>query len=112
MNAGKQMYRQGDVALTALATPPAVGVAVAKGRVVLALGETSGHAHVIEGAVAEFATEQGVRIVWIEAPTELRHVANGALTGEHDTVALPVGWYVVEHQVDLADDDVVRQVFD
>jgi len=108
----KQTFRQGDVMLVKLKEKPTVGAPVAEGHVVLALGETTGHAHVIDGAVAEFRTQTGDRVVWLEAPAELRHVANGRLTGEHDTIKLQRGWYVVNQQVELADDDIVRQVYD
>lgn len=110
--------RQGDVLLRRLPGKPADlnDKPVARGRVTLALGETSGHSHVIDGAVAEFRTQAGVRIVWIEAPAELRHVGpGGALTGEHDTAPQEVmqpGWFVYQPQVQLSDDDEVRQVLD
>lgn len=107
-----KIYRQGDVLLTRLTRKPSVGKSVAQGRIVLALGETSGHAHVIEGAVAEFRAADGERIVWLEAPQELRHVAGKTLTGEHNSIPLLAGWYVAEQQCELVDDDEVRQVYD
>lgn len=114
----KGQIRQGDVFLYRLPNKPSGlnNKPVAKGRVTLALGETSGHSHVIEGAVAEFRTSAGARIVWIEAPSEMRHIGpNGTLTGEHDTAmpeVLQPGWYVYQPQVQIGPDDEVRQVLD
>lgn len=107
-----KLYRQGDVLLTRLSAEPKIEKEVARNRVILALGETSGHAHVIDGAVAEFVTKDGERVVWLEAPEELRHVAGKTLTGEHNSIPLQTGWYAVEQQVELGADDEVRQVYD
>lgn len=107
------IHRQGDVPLARLPGKPA-GILRpgAQGRITLALGETTGHAHVIEGAVAEFVTEQGERLLWVEAPANLRHVIGNTETGEHATQVVQPGWYVVEGQCELTHDDEPRQVYD
>ena len=99
-------YRQGDVGLRRIAAPAKAtrGKPVAEGRLVLAYCEVTGHAHTLTGAVAEF-TIDGQRVVWVEAPAPLEHQ-------EHDRQDIQPGWYVVENQVQLTDDDEVRQVLD
>ena len=92
--------RQGDVLLRPVDKPSKIGKAIAKKRIVLAYGETMGHAHMIEGAVAEFNFD-GNRVVWVEAPTQLTHGPDGRqIEVAPDHKALPVApqWYVVEEQ--------------
>ena len=92
--------RQGDVLLRPIEKPSKVGKAVSKHRVTLAYGETTGHAHVIEGAVAEFNID-GNRVVWVEADASLTHGPDGRqieIAPEHQALPIMVGWYVVEEQ--------------
>ena len=99
--------RQGDVGLAPIA-PPAKskrGQPVHTGRVVIALGETTGHAHVIEGAVAEFIIG-GRRVLWVEAPTVLTHQ-------EHGKLSVAPGWYVIDdHQQEYQPAELPRRVLD
>jgi hypothetical protein len=95
------MIRQGDVLLAkvrnrSLATAKAVPRI--DGRVVLALGEATGHAHVIvEPALAELFEERDGRLyLRVTASCELRHVESlGSMrpSGEHDAVTLAPGLY-------------------
>lgn len=78
-----------------------------RGRVVLAIGEATGHAHVIESeSVALISAEQAEELfllVYGDAPVALRHE-------EHDTLDVPPGVYRVVRQREyreprLDDDD-------
>ncbi len=62
------------------------------GRVILAYGEVTGHAHAIPGTAANlFGNDEGVRFLQIETPTNLTHE-------EHSKVELPEGFYRVVRQ--------------
>jgi hypothetical protein len=97
--------RQGDVLLVPTEAPADPGREVERGRVTLALGEVTGHSHVIEAdGVALF--ENGM--VWVEAPTTIQHQ-------EHDFGATDVlrrGWYEVVRQVEEDPLAGVRRVTD
>ncbi|MER6437580.1 MULTISPECIES: hypothetical protein [unclassified Streptomyces] len=95
------MYRQGDVLMVSLA-PEAVpkGAADApseprdgRGRLVLALGEVTGHAHAVVGP-GRLVREAGV------FGPMLLHVPDGArvVHEEHAAISLPKGWYRVVRQ--------------
>ena len=94
------MYAQGDV-LIVPATIPAEAVQSEGGkRIVLALGEASGHAHVIDDPeVVEFTLKDAATAVWQFlrvvglGGADVKHVHGTALTGEHDTIHLPPGDY-------------------
>ncbi len=91
------MYRQGDVLLAQVrAIPKGRPVKPRRGRLVLAEGEATGHAHTVDGARAELidATPAGVFLRVIEA-TPLRHQ-------EHDSIVLPRGSYRVVKQREYA----------
>lgn len=88
-------YRQGDVLL--IRTRKTLGAAQPvprdHGRVVLAYGEVTGHAHVIDDTLAElFEEKDGLIYLRVTASTvALRHE-------EHGTVTLPRGTYRVVRQ--------------
>jgi hypothetical protein len=78
-------YRQGDVLLIRRQGPPAAkGRKVPRedGRIVLAHGEVTGHAHAIEADHAElYEASDGTR--WLEVsgePATLTHEEHGAVT--------------------------------
>ncbi|OPC77979.1 hypothetical protein B4N89_37775 [Embleya scabrispora] len=95
------MYRQGDILLLPVdegAVPVGVTGLPAKprdgrGRIVLALGEVTGHAHAVVGAGTLFLDPEPTTIghLKIDAPTRLVHE-------EHATISLPKGWYKVVRQ--------------
>jgi hypothetical protein len=89
------MIRQGDVLLVPTDEPSEKKL-VQRDKIVLALGEATGHAHVIEQeGAALFETPTGERVVWVVAPTTILHQ-------EHsfgDTEVVTRGWYVVTGQV-------------
>lgn len=104
------IYRQGDVALRRInAIPPDVKpVARDAGRIVLAYGEVTGHAHAIDAPESEatlLTDAEEARFLRLVAAVELRHE-------EHATVTLPPGDYAVVIQREWTDADEPRQVAD
>ncbi|MGW2425275.1 hypothetical protein ACWC0C_39560 [Streptomyces sp. NPDC001709] len=95
------MYRQGDVLLVPVAGEAIpVHVALAprerrdgRGRLVLALGEVTGHAHAVVGP-GDLVRETG------PFGPMLLHLPKGGrvVHEEHAAIALPAGWYRVIRQ--------------
>ena len=95
------MYRQGDVLIAPLAESAVPGSALdavseprdGRGRLVLALGEVTGHAHAVVGP------GRLVREASVFGPM-LLHVPEGArvVHEEHAAISLPKGWYRVVRQ--------------
>lgn len=107
------MYRQGDVMLVCVDEMPADVTAVKRdgGRVVLAYGEVTGHAHAIaEDRAALFLTRVAAEVdrhflrVDGNAPVALMHA-------EHATVMVPPGVYQVRRQREYQP-DAIRVVAD
>jgi hypothetical protein len=100
------MYRQGDILILPLpeeAAPAAIlGLSPvprdARGRLVLALGEVTGHAHAVVGPGELYRPAQSPL-----APACL-HVPSGArvVHEEHAAISLPRGWYRVVRQREYA----------
>jgi len=113
------MYRQGDVLLIPSVIPGTAAPETPEPRgVVLALGESSGHAHVLDPVDCETVTwadagkivRRGLRVI---RETSLRHTnADGSLTQEHGTIIVPPGNYLVIIQREALADDEVRAVED
>lgn len=111
--------RQGDVLLvktTKKLSKEARPVQRRAGRVVLALGEATGHAHVIvEPALAElFEERDGALYLKVEGPCELRHVDNLDTlvpSREHDSTFLTRGLYCLPGQREYAP-EAIRPVAD
>ena len=93
-------YRQGDILLVAVPAIPTDARALPRdqGRVVLALGEATGHAHAIaDPRAALLETDLGERFLHV--------VADGGVQlchQEHDPVLLPQGAYQVRRQREYA----------
>ncbi|MEV0182026.1 hypothetical protein AB0I54_22435 [Streptomyces sp. NPDC050625] len=95
------MYRQGDVLIVPVAkeaVPSHVAAAPreprdGRGRLVLALGEVTGHAHAVVGP-GELVRETG------PFGPMLLHLPQGGrvVHEEHAAIALPKGWYRVIRQ--------------
>lgn len=90
-------YRQGDVLIVAT-TPdhiPAGVVPVARdrGRIVLAYGEVTGHAHAIDNPTVTMVTDPATGRRWLLAD-------DGAVVAheEHTWIDLPAGTYEVRQQ--------------
>jgi hypothetical protein len=102
-NPMSKLYRQGDVLIREITEIPnnLSKVPRDQGRVVLAYGEVTGHAHAItDPAVQMLASDieditRAFLMVESETPVELRHE-------EHDTITLPPGNYEVRRQREYA----------
>jgi hypothetical protein len=97
----KRMVRQGDVLLVPVEQAPVdvEPVELDHGRIVLAHGEATGHAHVVEGEAAELVSAAGAEELYLlvhgETPALLRH-------DEHDPIPLAPGAYRVVRQREYA----------
>ena len=102
--------RQGDVIILATNKIPKDAKPVARdnGRIVLAYGEVTGHAHLIDSDTALFLAtdldEMADRFLRVEKQCQVVH-------DEHDTVTLPPGDYVVRRQREYAP-EAIRNVAD
>ncbi len=91
------LIRQGDVLLQPVPislVPTGRSVPRHDGRLVLATGELSGHAHVVRDEHAELVTREGARELFLlvhGAPTTLTHE-------EHSALTVPPGAYRVVRQ--------------
>lgn len=90
------MYRQGDVLIRPVEKIPTglEEVPLDHGRVILAYGEATGHAHAVIGDVEFLAAdlqEMEGRFLRVEQEARVVH-------DEHDTVTLPPGDYEIARQ--------------
>jgi len=97
------LYRQGDVLLRAVSSVPITAAPVDRdaGRIILAYGEVTGHAHAIEAPEAEatlLSAEENRRFLRLMADVDLVHE-------EHSTIQLSPGFYEVILQREWTDDD-------
>lgn len=104
------MYRQGDVLIIPVSRLPAKldNVAREKGRVVLAHGEATGHAHAIKDKRATLFRDPKLARIFMrvsgDAPVALEH-------DEHDTISVPPGNYQVVRQREYSP-NAIRNVAD
>jgi len=82
--------RHGDVFLMRVPAPAGEAPAVCEQEIVLAAGETTGHAHRIRGLLAQTRTDGAEEIV-VASPAPLSHE-------DHGTIIVPPGWYEIRHQ--------------
>lgn len=79
----RKQYRQGDVLLVKTQRrelPGATRVPRDQGRIILALGEATGHAHAISAAEAELLeVGEGERYLRVDGPAALTHEEHGAI---------------------------------
>lgn len=102
--------RQGDVGLIYLGdldTPIPSPQMERQGDVILALGETSGHAHRIKDRAVEMFGDTEVLFIRVIDTGKISHE-------EHDTHTLPAGVYQIARQIeaDFSDLFVTRRVID
>ena len=92
-----QIIRQGDVILVSADAVPDGGKELPRvnGRILLALGEQTGHAHAIADLSVKWIEVQGERFLQSDVPFTVQHE-------EHDAqYVAPGAWWVgvqVEHQ--------------
>lgn len=104
------MYRQGDVLIRQVAAIPASATDnTPQGRIVLAYGEVTGHAHAIaEGEAREFTMQEAANIVRrflsVTAEAVVRHE-------EHAPIQLPPGVYEIVQQREYTP-EAIRNVAD
>lgn len=104
------IVRQGDVLICRVKSIPAKVEPVARenGRVVLAHGEVTGHAHAIKSPKAALFRDPALAAVFLhvtgDEPALLEHE-------EHSTIALPPGNYEVIRQREYSPEEI-RQVAD
>jgi len=95
------MYRQGDVLLVRVDSLPSnlEEIPRDRGRVVLAYGEVTNHAHAIKKPSVRFLRDQesADRFLDVPEPAKLEHE-------EHATVDVPPGKYRVVQQVEYRPD--------
>lgn len=103
----KFQARQGDIFLDQIAEIPKAAKAEAPAeRVVLALGEATGHAHAFYGrGVTMFRADDGGVFIDVKEPSDLKHE-------EHKTVRVPKGKYRVIRQREYAPRELPRTVAD
>jgi hypothetical protein len=101
----RQLFRQGDVLIARVEEVPEdlEKVPCDRGRLVLAYGEVTGHAHVVAGE-AELFTPADVedlerRFLRVEQEATVVHE-------EHDTIVLPPGDYEVLRQREYAPEEI------
>ena len=104
----KAIHRQGDVLLIRIChkiAEDAKSVPRDAGRLVLAYGEVTGHAHAIEDALAELFEEKDGRLyLRVDGPVDLQHE-------EHAAQRLTPGVYEVRHQREYSP-EAIRRVAD
>ena len=94
-------YRQGDVMLFAEAVPPSAQRSSTVGDVILALGETTGHAHrIAEAAGVTIHEHEGTR--WIRVPRSGATLAHE----EHGAIAIAPGDYHVVIQREYSPEEI------
>ena len=94
------VIRQGDVALIGVKVIPksAVEQPAPNGRLVLALGEVTGHAHAFYDDtynVKLYVAHDGARYLDVREPAELRHE-------EHSPARIPAGKYLLPQQTEYS----------
>lgn len=101
--------RQGDVLIVAIKELPRGAQALPHegGRVVLAHGEVTGHAHSVAGAVARLFAVSGVEDRFLEVSARV-----AVLHEEHAPIMLSPGTYRVIRQREYDDAEEVRRVAD
>ena len=104
------MFRQGDVLIVPVAKLPdgLQSIKREKGRVILAHGEVTGHAHAIKDKRAALFRDPKLAAIFMhvsgDAPVALEH-------DEHDTIAVPPGAYQVIRQREYSP-EAIRNVAD
>lgn len=104
-------FRQGDVFLRKMTVSPeglkenGKSIPRDKGRVILAYGEVTGHAHAIKEKEVEFLEFDGRRFLMVTKLAQLTHE-------EHGTIKLDPGTYEVIQQREYEPGGLSRNVLD
>jgi hypothetical protein len=103
-----KIIRQGDVYIR-LNTGKAEGKPRADR--ILALGEATGHNHVLQSGHV-YGNRGGDQVIVLDAPTWLEHLAGSTPTTEHDRLLIPGGTHTVYIQREYQPRAVPRRVVD
>lgn len=120
-----EMHRQGDVGIIKVSEIPNVFSKEAKrdnGRVILAYGEVTGHAHAIhETKVKSYVTEDGELALtsdflddaagFVTMALEVQEDVVDLVHEEHDTLTLTKGKYIIMQQREYSP-EALRNVLD
>jgi hypothetical protein len=114
-NALPLVFRQGDVLLRAIKRIPAKARELARdvhGRIVLAHGERTGHAHTFRDkgicSLSTLASDEIEFLLVGGSGATLRHELVGGKKAEHDEIAIPAGSYEAATQVEYTPAELVR----
>lgn len=104
------IFRQGDVLLVAVAAiPEGAKDVTTDGRIVLAEGEMTGHAHAVYEPITKDRPRGKARMWDAGAERFLQVVEKTALKHEeHAPVELPPGVYRIQHQREYSPEEVRR----
>ncbi len=97
------MYRQGDVLIVPCKSIPDAAKPEKRdaGRVILAYGEATGHAHAIADSHATLLSFGAERYLRASRPVRLYH-------DEHEEIRLPAGDYQIVHQREYSPEEIRR----
>lgn len=100
------IYRQGDILIKGTDSIPSEAQTVARENrlIILALGETTGHAHAIAAPGVKMLESNGMRYLDASTGFNLRHE-------EHGTITIPAGKYAVVRQREYTP-EAIRQIAD
>lgn len=87
----KGQYRQGDVLITETTINPAGTKQKHGGKIVLAEGESTGHAHTIECKLADWWKADGIQIVALRRAATVSHQ-------EHNPIRLKARKHIIRRQ--------------
>jgi len=101
-----KLYRQGDVLIEQVAEIPKSAVRQKpNGRIILALGEATGHHHSVDIDAANWwKQENGTQFLEVAEEAVVEHQ-------EHDPITLPTGKYLVRRQREYTP-EAIRNVHD
>lgn len=87
-----RQVRQGDVLLVEVEAAPGDATSVARdaGRIVLASGEVTGHAHAIHAAAARLVARGDDRYLVADGPVTLEHEEHGPIAVEPGTYRVAI----------------------
>lgn len=105
MKKNNKQFRQGDVLLERMDDEQIRGKKLPKenGRVILAHGEVTGHAHEIESPqlATMYEVDEALRMLEVTEDTALVHQ-------EHSRIELPKGRYLVRRQSEYSPEEIRR----
>ncbi len=106
----KTHYRQGDVLIERIDSLPSNRSRIARenGRVILAHGEVTGHAHALTDSECDlFSSQEHAGVTFLE----VRSAMAALVHDEHATIELPTGNFRVTRQREYSP-EVIRNVAD